>query len=284
MMLPLKEITLFALSRTPDPERMSRGLETLRSWGIQYTLPVLNSRRYLATTDADDFNRQLESSCDAMLAACGGFGAIRLLEHIDFDRLVARRIPIIGYSDVCALHLAAYKAGSRTQIHGPMLCNHFGTPSDFTMESLTRALRGENPFLPGKLECLRPGTATAPIIASNLTILCSLIGTPYMPDLSGHILAIEDIGEAAYRIDRMLAQLRIAGHLQNLKGLIYGQFTDCEDAEYIPEVLAEYAGFIQGPVVSNLQFGHVSDTLSIPLGAMVTLEATNSGVMLSRIP
>ena len=270
-MLPFRKIGIFALSRTPDAPRMEAGLRTLHAWGIRTELPVLKPCRYLATTDADGFNRQLAGYCDALLAACGGYGALRLLEQIDFELLARRKIPVIGYSDVCALHLAAFRRGAQFQIHGPMLCNHFGDISDFTLAGLQRCLSGANPFEGVSLTVLKPGTVTAPVVASNLAILCSLLGTRFMPDLSGCILVLEDIGEAAYRIDRMLTQLRLAGALADVRGLVFGSFSDCEDSEYLPDILEEAAGFIDGPVASGLPFGHCRDTLSFRIGSPATL-------------
>ena len=267
-----KRIAVFALSRTPDAQRLEPALAKLHASGIETDLPTLSPTRYLATTSADGFNAQLRLPVDAMIAACGGYGVLRLLEQIDFEYLVKRKIPIVGFSDVSALHLAAYKFGAKRQIHGPMLCSHFsGEISQFTLLSLQKCLNDENPFLPEKLKVIKEGYASAPIIATNLAMLCSLLETPFLPDLRGTILAIEDIGEAAYRIDRMLTQLRLANVLSGLKGLIFGQFTDAEDAEYLPEIMREFAEHINGPVLSNLQFGHCNDTLSIPLGQQIEI-------------
>ncbi|MBQ7649741.1 MAG: hypothetical protein IJS15_02215, partial [Victivallales bacterium] len=106
----------------------------------------------------------------------------------------------------------------------------------------------------------------------NLTMLCNLIGTPFMADLQGCILAIEDVNEAAYSIDRMLAYLKNTGILKRLSGLIFGQFTDAEDAEYLPEIFTEYAEFVNGPVISNFPFGHGTPSISIQVGKIYSLE------------
>ncbi|MBR4124888.1 MAG: LD-carboxypeptidase [Victivallales bacterium] len=109
------------------------------------------------------------------------------------------------------------------------------------------------------------------LIPMNLTLLCALLGTPFMPDLTGTILALEDISAPAHDIDRKLNQLRQAGILQHLAGLIFGQFTDAEDSEFLPEIRREYAEYVPGPVIENFPFGHSHPSLALPFGEPVTL-------------
>ena len=211
---------------------------------------------------------------DAMMSLRGGFGVTRILDGIDWDLLRHRNIPIIGYSDVSALLLAAYSRGCTKLIHGPMLCSSLAHPHPATIAAFKECLNGKTAPLPSdfKPHFIKHGSAEARLFPVNLTMLCNLIGTPFMPDLKECILAIEDVNEAAYSIDRMLAHLKNTGILKRLSGLIFGQFTDAEDSEYLPEIFTEYAEFINGPVISDFPFGHGTPSISIQVGKIYTIE------------
>ncbi len=153
----------------------------------------------------------------------------------------------------------------------------------WTLDSLASVLsvktggRLTHPVLP-----LRDGRARGPLIPVNLAVLNSLLGTPHCPDLTGCILVIEDVNEAAYRVDRYLNQLRQARVLGRLAGLVTAQFSQCDDAEYLPEVFADFAGCVNGPVASGLPFGHAFPSLSLPVGmqAALTVEGTEASLHL----
>ncbi|NLG13001.1 MAG: hypothetical protein GX561_02205 [Lentisphaerae bacterium] len=287
----IKNLGVMALSGTPSNERLQRGLERLNQLGANIVLPEQREgkTRFLAAPD-NERARQLHElllnpEIDAIIAKRGGFGAARILDIIDWELVRSRNIPIIGYSDVSAFHLAALKHGCRNQIHGPMIASEFGTDFekpgnqdafDKTLDSLVKVIEGNDDLLPEgtQLQVIKPGKAVGPLIPTNLTLLASLIGTPYFPSLNNAILAIEDVNEAAYKIDGYLTHLRNAGHLKGLAGLIYGAFTDGEDAEYLPEVLQDFAKDINGPVVQGLPFGHIFPTISLPVGKEAFLDAT----------
>ena len=255
--------------------------------------------RYLDGTDEERlrcFNELLENPEVEMLVALrGGFGVTRILDGIDWELMRRRNLPIVGYSDVSALHLAALGHGCRRHVHGPMLLSQFGKLPrteleqrnlDETMASLKACLEGRPcPVLPNAaLHIIKEGLATAPMIPCNFSMLISLLGTPHAPQLKNCILAVEDISEDAYRIDRMLAQLRSAGILKSLKGLVLGDFSDCENEQYLPEIFAEYARCVNGPVVSGLPFGHGARTMSIGVGDFVELDASCGAVVLREAP
>ena len=152
---------------------------------------------------------------DLLLAARGGYGCGRLAGRVDMATLKARGIPLVGYSDITALHAIAYACGCRNHVAGPMVCNALSRqPADAleasrlaaVLESLRQVLAGESTEL-ASLQPLRAGAAAGPLFPANLSVLTSLVGTPHMPDLSGAILVLEDVGEAAYRVDRYLNQL-----------------------------------------------------------------------------
>jgi len=131
-----------------------------------------------------------------------------------------------------------------------------------------------------RLTTLRPGRAVGPLVPATLAILAALLSTPFLPSLDGAILVLEDVHEAAHRIDRYLTQLEHAHLLCRLGGLVFGSFTDGEDSEWLPSIFAEFAAKIPGPVVCGLPFGHQFPSISLPVGRLARLEATADHVRL----
>ena len=297
----IKNIGITSLSGIPNKERLGVGSERLKALGlnpIQATVQA-EPKRYLAAPDEErirQFHELLANQdIDAIIMACGGYGSSRIVNSLNWELIRSRNIPIVGYSDVSGLHLAALKHGCRNHVHGPMVSAGIGAKLDTperkaayekTMQSLCNVLSGEKNLLPAdaKLTVMKAGKSTGPLVPTNLSLLHDLIGTPSMPDLSGAILAIEDVNEPAYKIDRYLTKLKVSGHLGRLRGLIYGAFTDTDDVEFLPDVLAEFAAQINGPVVSGLEFGHVFPTLSLPVGKEVVLDATTDTPTLTLAP
>jgi len=282
----INTIGVFAAAGVPNPEKVSCGLRKLAEWGLRAHFPDASavSNRFLAGTDeerANRFNALLKNAeIDCLLAARGGYGCGRILDLIDWAALLGRQIPIIGYSDITAIHLAAYGKGCRSCVAGPMLAGAFSQEESgadnspkpqVALASLGQMLSGTP--VNHALSALHEGAARGPLIPANLAVLTSLVGTPHLPDLSNCILVIEDVGEAAYRVDRYLNQLNNAGVLKRLGGLIMGQFTDCEDEEWLPEVFADFAERIPGPVGRGLPFGHAFPSISLPVGTPAILKA-----------
>ena len=282
----VRTIGVFAPAKTVQEADFQSALNKLRSSGLAVKHTCLDSptARYFAGTDEQRLRnlQQLlaDPEIDLLLAARGGFGCARILEQLDWVALRRRNLPVIGYSDLTALHLAALKFGCRNHIQGPMLCTQWGSDCSepafsATMESLSSCLRNCSKLLPSwhQAETLVAGKASGPLIPCNLTLLCSLIGTASLPDFNQAILVLEDIHVPAHGLDRYLNQLRQCGILQKLSGLIFGQFSDCEDDEFLPGILAEYASYVNGPVLQNLAFGHQNPSISLPVGRLVHLEA-----------
>ncbi|MBQ7177926.1 MAG: LD-carboxypeptidase [Victivallales bacterium] len=292
-------IGFFSLSGVCDEERLAVAGKRLRDWGVNAIMPrPAKHLRYLDGTDAERlrcFNELLANpDVEMMVALRGGFGVTRILDSIDWEAMRRRNLPIVGYSDVSALHLAAFGHGCCNHIHGPMLLSQFGKEPaseederniNDTIASLKACIEGNPcPILPdAQLQVIQEGhVSSAPIVPCNFSMLISLLGTPHLPQLKNTILAVEDISEDAYRVDRMLAQLKSAGILKSLKGLVFGDFTDCENLQYLPAIFAEYARFVKGPVISGLPFGHGRRTMSIKVGAFVELTAGKDGVTLKE--
>lgn len=290
---PLQKVGVFSLSSQPDATRYAAGIAALRNCGVSVTEPpILPSLRRLAGTDearAAAFNRLAnDASLQALIATRGGYGVTRCLAQIDFAALRTSGAWLIGYSDVSALLLAAASLGCTRLIHGPMICSGWNLFSDapevFEREydALCDIISGAcTSYQCNNATILRAGMAQGRLYPTNLTMLQCLIGTPFLPDLRGAILVLEDVNVPAHGIDRILSHLRLGGLLAQLSGLVFGAFCEAEDAEEIPTILAEYAAMINGPVVSGIPFGHRHPSQPLPVGVEATLTADNHGMQLT---
>lgn len=244
---------------------------------------ALSRAGYLAGRDGDrlaDLNLALtDDAIDAVWCARGGYGAMRILDQIDYAALRRRPKPVIGYSDVTALHAAM---GTRCEVvtfHGPTARASL-TP--FSRTSLERALAGSDSCgAATNATTLHGGRARGRLIGGNLALLCALAGTPYAPDYRDAILFLEDVNESVYRIDRMLTQLRLAGILSACRGIVFGQFTDVPTnspeeslgARSLDEVLGEVAAATNIPCIAGAPIGHVADQWTLPVGASAEIDA-----------
>jgi muramoyltetrapeptide carboxypeptidase len=219
---------------------------------------------------------------DAIWCLRGGYGTMRILDRVDWSALRSRPRPLIGFSDNTALHLAGRRAGVIT-FHGP----HAAAPlTAFSRDALlsvvgSPAAAGELPFPAGdaaRAATVAGGAADGPLIGGNLALLCALLGTPYAPDWDGAVLFVEEVGEPAYRIDRMLSQLLLAGVFRRVAAVALGAFSECPDLEApeLPtptEVIRERLGRLGVPVADGFPFGHVDHNLTLPLGVRARLDA-----------
>ena len=266
--------------------RLQAGIAVLEAWGLQVGRAPLQGRRwgYLAGRDPErrgDLEAAARRGAELLACVRGGWGAARLLEK-------PLGLPprwLLGFSDVTSLLWAQLAQGQGGAIHGPLLTTLAAEPA-WSQERLRRLLFGE-PLadLQGVGWC--GGAAAGPLLAANLTVATHLLGTPHLPDLRGAILVLEDVGEAPYRIERMLTHWRLSGALQQLAGIGLGHFTDCDDAAAdqaacteqaldrfsLEQVLRERTADLGVPVVSGLPVGHVAGNAALPLGAWAELDA-----------
>jgi muramoyltetrapeptide carboxypeptidase len=218
----------------------------------------------------------------AALHACvrGGWGSARLLE---------RPLPqppgwLLGFSDVTSLLWARWAQGLSGGIHGPLLTTLAAEPA-WSRERLRALLFGE-PLAPLQGESWSGGVAEGPLLAANLTVATHLLGTPHLPHLDGAILVLEDVGEAPYRLERMLTHWRLSGALQRLAGLAFGSFLNCDDPDRdaepaahrfeLEQVLRERSGDLGLPVLAGLPVGHAPGNAALPVGAPARLDANRS--------
>lgn len=277
------------VTRTRFAEANIRGMGLVPRLGQH----VMASHGYLSGTDrqrADDINAMFaDDAVRALFAVRGGWGSARVLPLLDWDLIRAKPKLVIGSSDITALHLALASRAGYPSIHAPNVSNRWDRIS---WESLWRlAFTGETPLLTGvpdgvdptlerwRITTITPGKASGRLLGGNLTVLSTLMGTPWVPDFKGAILFLEDVGEAEYRIDRMLNQLALAGVLRNVAGVVFGQCTRCTSGEpdyagfTLPQILEQYFAPLGVPALSGANIGHVGNQLSVPSGARVEMDA-----------
>ena len=265
------------------PEELDASIANARSLGWEPIpgLNVLARHDYLGGTDAQrlrDLNAALaDERVDAIWCVRGGYGSMRILPHVDWPALARRPRALIGFSDVTALHAAANTRCGLVTYHAPTAR---GTLTDFSRASMVRALvEGSDPC--GRAEgarTVRGGRTEGRLVGGNLALLAALVGTPFAPDYRGSLLVLEDVGEPAYRIDRMLTQLRLSGALAEIAGLVVGHFTEAAPGhELSPHSLdllvAEAAGVAGVPAIAGAPLGHIDDQWTFPLGATARLDA-----------
>lgn len=283
-------------SPAPDPKRLDIGVAKLESLGFKVKLSrhVRARLGFLAGPDRDRARDLMTMFTDrevqGILCLRGGYGTPRLLPLLDYALIRRHPKVFVGYSDITGLHCAFLRQAGMISFHGPHLIGDFAREPlpDFTRDSFLRAVQGNfaGDVAAGcperAVQVWRRGCARGRLIGGNLSLLCSLVGTRWLPDLRGAILFLEDVGEAPYRIDRMLTQLLNAGTLSGVAGIAVGVNADCgdpraaESKEYrqtADEVFRERLLPLKVPLVSGLPFGHVPVNATLPVGATATLDA-----------
>lgn len=296
---PLQEgsrIALAATARKVLPEEMLPAINMLQSWGLEVVIPngLYAQENQMAGTDehrASVLQALIDDdTIDAILCVRGGYGTVRMIDRVDFTHFATHPKWIIGYSDVTVLHSHIQRNYGIPTIHGIMPINFTKEASPAT-ESLRQFLFGNSlhyTFDPHPFN--RIGTASAPVVGGNLSILYSLLGSASDIDTEDKILLIEDLDEYLYHIDRMMMALKRAGKLARLKGLLVGAMSDMHDnsipfgrtaEEIVRDAVSEY----DYPVCFDAHFGHIGEkNLAIPLGTEMRLSIGNKGVCALSTP
>ena len=245
----------------------------------EYDSGVFERHRYLAGSDARRLAELHAALADpgirAVFCARGGYGATRLLTRLAAHAPPGAPKPLVGFSDITALHLWL-QAHGRISVHGPVLTQLPRLTAD-TGARLFELLESTRPPAPlsGSATYVR-GRAEGPLLGGNLSVLTRLLGTPYMPPLDGAILLLEDQGERPYRLDRMWTHLQLAGVFERVRGIALGTFTSCEEpqAGYTSEeVLRELAEATRLPCAAGFPVGHGEVNEPVALGVRVQLDA-----------
>ena len=262
-----------------DESELQPDLRLLESSGVGiHVAPHVYDRHgYLAGDDEtrlSDLHAMFEDRrIKAIYCARGGYGTLRLLDKIDYDLIREHPKIIVGYSDITALLLAINKKTGLVTFHGPMV-RGFSALHDSSREALFRLISSNQPvsFSPMAGNSLIAGRATGPLVGGNLSLICHLTGTPFLPSLDKVILFIEDIGEPLYRIDRMLTYLALTNRLKGIAGLIGGEFIDCGDNSAIDNLLDTLACNLDIPLTTGFPVGHGLTNLTLPLGLPAQLD------------
>ncbi len=271
---------------------IERAVEETNRMGFKVKLGQSAGQKYgyLSGTDevrAADINAMFaDDEVDAIVCLRGGYGAMRILDQIDYD-LIARHPKIfMGFSDITALHIALLEKCSLATFHGPMAAaNWSGKPlDDFSLASMYRALMHAEPA--GELanpegypkQTVNPGQTEGQLVGGNLMLIASSLGTPWEIDTKGRIIFIEEIGERTYCVDRMLTQLRLAGKFNDCAGVVFGDFADCpvEYPEFgltLEEVIRDVVAPCGKPIFTGLRCGHCSPKLTLPFGVKCRMDA-----------
>ncbi|WP_236237785.1 S66 peptidase family protein [Pseudomonas faucium] len=254
---------------------------------------VEQAQGYLAGTDQqrlDDLHAAFaDPAVDAILCMRGGYGSMRLLDKLDFELIRRHPKPLIGYSDITALHTAIYRHTGLLTFHGGMLnADLLGAKLQPTESSLLAQLtgrvgEGDEIAHPGEfaLSCVVPGVASGRLLGGNLSMLGATLGTLAEIDTQGSILFIEDVNEPLYRVDRLLTQMRLAGKLESVRGVLVGDFAGITVAAMTP-LLQEVFGPLGVPVLAGWRSGHCDPNVCLPLGARVRLDSQARSLVLAQ--
>ncbi len=280
---------------TYDPILIDVIAESLEALGLKMKAGRHMTDRwgYFAGKDQDraaDINEMFaDPQVDAIFALHGGWGAARVLPHLDYELI--RRHPkiLLGYSDITSLLIGIYSKAGVATFHGPNGNSKWNTFSATYIQKLlfdADQITYKNPvdeedlLAPRRFRTrtIHPGSARGKLVGGNLTVLTSIIGSEYLPDWKGHILFLEDIGEAVYRVDRMLTQLKLAGVLDNISGFVFGYCTDCKaDSGYssftLNEVLDQHIKPLGIPAWTGSMIGHIDKKFTMPIGVEAKINA-----------
>lgn len=283
--------------------RLEIAAENMAGLGLRPTMGrhVRNRHGYFAGTDeeraADIMDAFADPDVKAVFALSGGWGAARTLPHLNFDVIRANPKVLIGYSDITALLNAVHTRTGLTTFHGPNGTSRWRPAVVATARKIL--FEGKSPTIKNpvpdydtlaqhdlRVQTVMPGTAEGTLVGGNLTVLTALAGSGYMPDMRGKILFLEDVGEAIYRIDRMLSTLQLSGALDAINGIVFGGFTGVKNDEdgygafALMDIFEHYAKAAGVPAFYGAPFGHIASNGIMPVGTRARMDADKGTVKL----
>jgi muramoyltetrapeptide carboxypeptidase len=273
-------------------ENMQNVMESL-GFQVRFGKNVNNRHGYLAGTDeerASDLNNFFsDPEINGIVTVRGGWGSNRILDMVDFENIRKNPKFFCGFSDITALHLSIYKKTGLVTFHGP---NGNSDWTIFTKNHFHNTITGKvpKPLLknPGKekhnIYTITPGTATGKLLGGNLTLVASLIGSQYLPDMTGAILFLEDVGEDIYRIDRLMSQLQLSGILDKLNGFVFGKCTNCRESQPVSlsldNVFNHYLKPLGIPAFSGSMISHEPNNFTIPIGIEAEIDSSSGNIQI----
>ncbi len=291
-------VAVVAAASNLKADYLARGISELESLGfrVKHRADILDKARYTAGSDRRRAEELMEAFADpevkAVWAARGGYGVMRILNLLDDDLLRANPKIFIGYSDMTALHLYLYRRFGWVCFHGPMAAKDLAGGKDhYDRETLLAAITNAQPMgeiKSDKTEMLHGGgKVSGRLLGGCLSLISAMMGTPDELDTRGAILFLEDTGVRPYAIDRMLQQLKLAGKFDEVRGIVFGEMTDCvqhsEQGYVIQDVLAECTADLRIPVMFGLPSGHSPiGNLTLPLGVMATMDGEGGALSIDE--
>ena len=225
----------------------------------------------------------------AIVCVRGGSGAARLLPLLDYDAIRRNPKVLLGYSDITALHCALQAKTGLVTFHGQI---GSGSWNAFNADQFRRVfferelmdyrnkVEAGDELVPrrNRTITIRGGKVSGELVGGNLTVLAALAGSPYLPDFRGKILFLEDVGEAPYRVDRMLSTLKLMGALDKISGFIFGECTDCKPGDgygslTLEQIFDDYIRPLKIPAYRGAMIGHIREQFIVPVGGKVELDA-----------
>ncbi len=294
---PLQQIGIAIIGLSgyaTDPVAYQLGIKRLQDLGHtihDYTAPDKKYQRF-ADSDEGRLEQLLAAvnnpEVELIIALRGGYGLSRLLPKIDFASLAASKKLFVGHSDFTALQMGLLAQTGAVSFAGPMICDDFSRAdvSDFTHQHFWQCLHNQSITIQSSYKGNPTVDVQGTLWGGNLSMLASLIGTPWMPTIEGGILFIEDVNEHPYRVERMLLQLAHAGILQKQKAVLLGDFSAYKLSDYdngynFDAMLNFMRQHVAVPLLQGLQFGHTIDKLTLPVGAKVHLQSNAQGFTLT---
>ncbi len=286
---PGSTIGIFAAARKVLPEELAPGIALMESWGyrVKVSPNLYGEFHQFSGTDAmraADLQSMLDDpGLDAIICARGGYGCVRIIDHLDFSAFLAHPKWLIGFSDVTVLHSHIHSNFSIPTLHAPMVFSMTDERSSLpALDNMARVLKGESlHYNVEEHPNNRNGNAEGLLVGGNLSLLYALSGSPSDLDTRGKILFLEDLDEYLYHIDRMMMQLKRSGKLSGLRGLIVGGMSDMKDnvvpfGKSAEEIIAEQVAEFDYPVCMNFPAGHIRENHPLVLGAKASLQVKGS--------
>jgi muramoyltetrapeptide carboxypeptidase len=280
------KVAVISPASYPQPERLSQGVDILRSLGFE---PLVGGHALHKTNGyfAGNVEERLADLHDAfrnpevraIFCSRGGYGANYLLDRLDLDLIRQNPKPLLGYSDLTCMQSWLLDTLGLTSFYAPMVAADFGLANGIDTVSLLAALRGEQWAFDEEagLRVLRPGKAEGVLYGGCLTLLAASLGTRYAPRTEGKLLFFEDLAVKPYQLDRLLRQMLMAGKLEGVTGIVFGEMMNClapdQEPGVLDEMLLRVLGGLEIPMAIGLRSGHVSKkNLTLAFGARAELD------------